>query len=133
MDQKILFKILIIIWISCCAFFDWKKGEVSNWLTIPPLIGTALYVVIWDHTNLFLFLGALLGTMILFFLNAMGGADMKILSTLTGLWSQAFWAAALAQGIWGLMVLIKKGKHTNFRAIPAMAVGTIICFIWFLI
>lgn len=133
MDQKIFLKILILIWLNVCAFFDWKKGEVSNWLTIPPLIGTALYVAVWDRTNLYLFIGALMGTMLLFFLNAMGGADMKILSTLAGLWVLAFWIAMLAQGIWGLVVMIRKGKHATFRAIPAMAVGSMISFIWFLL
>ena len=133
MDQKIFLKIIIVIWLSVCAYFDWKKGEVSNWLTIPPLIGTVLYVAVWDHTNLYLFLGALIGTIIFFFLNAMGGADMKVLSTLAGLWSQAFWIAVLAQGIWGLIVLLRNGKRATFRAIPAMAVGTVIGFIWILL
>lgn len=33
----------VLVWLSVCAWFDWKSRRVSNWLTLPVL-GVALVV-----------------------------------------------------------------------------------------
>lgn len=133
MVQTIYFQILILIWLVICAWSDWKSGEVSNWLTIPPLVGAAIYALVEGQTSMILFFGALGGLTLLFFLNAMGGADVKILSILAGIWPMAFWGALLAQGVWGVVVLLRKGRRTTFRAVPAISIGAVMVFLWLLI
>jgi Flp pilus assembly protein protease CpaA len=61
--------------------------------------------------------------MVLFLLNGIGGADVKVLTALAGLWPAAMIAALVVQGTWGLLVLIRKGKGVEFKAIPAYALG----------
>ncbi len=133
MVQTIYFQILILIWLAICAWSDWKSGEVSNWLTIPPLVGAAIYALIEGQTTMILFISALGGLTLLFFLNAMGGADVKILSTLAGIWPVAFWGALLAQGVWGVVVLLRKGRRATFRAVPAISIGAVMGFLWLFI
>lgn len=129
MVQGYLFQILILIWLGVCAWQDGKHGEVSNWLTIPPLVGAAAFAVYQGQQTVFLFLGALAGLTILFFLNAMGGADVKALAVLAALWLPAFIGAMVAQGVWGLVTWLRKGRQAEFRALPAMTVGALIVFI----
>ena len=130
MVQEIYFQILIIVWLGVCAYLDAKTGEVSNWLTIPPLLGAAVYAVFNGQQAIYFFLAALGGLTILFFIHAMGGADVKILATLAGICPFAFWGALITQGIWGVVILLRKGRRSTFRAIPAISAGAIISFIY---
>ena len=129
MVQGYLFQILILIWLGVCAWQDGKHGEVSNWLTIPPLVGAAAFAVYQGQQTVFLFYGALAGLTILFFLNAMGGADVKPLAVLAAIWLPAFIGAMVAQGVWGLVTWLRKGRQAEFRALPAMTSGALIVFI----
>jgi len=73
-----------------------------------------------------IFAAALLGVFISFYFGSIGGADAKILVVLAGFWPAALIGSLLAQGIWGLIVLLRKGRDEKFRAIPSYAAGTMI-------
>jgi len=127
MDTKIFIKISLIIWLLICAWEDLKKGEVSNWLTIPPLVFAA-FLVVYTRDNLVMFFSTLAILVLFYYLNALGGADVKILLALVGLWPVGFWGALIVQGIWGFILMLRKGKKAEFRAVPSFAIGALLVF-----
>ena len=129
MVQDTIYKIILIIWLCVCAWLDWRYGEVSNWLTIPPMVAAGVYVLINGGNAPWIFIGAVLAVFVLFYLGSIGGADAKILSTLAGFWPAALVGSVLEQGIWGLVILLRKGRKANFHAIPSYAAGTVISLI----
>jgi Flp pilus assembly protein protease CpaA len=87
------------------------------------MVGGILYAAVIRPERLLFVCAAFAILFILFLLNGIGGADVKVLTGLAGLWPVVMIAALLVQGIWGLIVLIRKGRGAEFRAIPAYAVG----------
>ena len=126
MVQETIVKIILLIWLAGCAWQDWRVGEVSNWLTLPPMAAAGVYALLAGGDTLLIFIAALIGVFILFCLGSLGGADAKILVVLAGLWPAAFLGAILVQGIWGIIVMLRSGRSTTFRAIPTYAAGAII-------
>jgi Flp pilus assembly protein protease CpaA len=123
MYQEWAIAILSIIWLVVCAIQDAKTGEVSNWLTLPGMAAGILFsfFIGWERVA---FAGAaLLATLLFFFLGSMGGADVKVLTGLAGLWPAAMIAAFIVQGLWGAVVMVRKGRGSEFRAIPSYAIG----------
>jgi prepilin peptidase CpaA len=126
MTQLNLLWLIIWFWLIICAFFDWRKGEVPNWLTLPGMAAGIVYVIA-VHPERLIFLGVAFVALIgLFLLKGLGGADVKVLTALAGLWPLAMIVALLVQGIWGLLVLIRKGRGAEFKAIPAYALGAVL-------
>ena len=101
-------------------------GEVSNWLTLPFMAAAGVYALMTGGDALLIFIAALIGVFILFYLGGLGGADAKILAVLAGFWPAAFLGALLVQGIWGIIVMLRSGRFATFRAIPTYAAGAII-------
>jgi len=130
MTEQMIISAFVMIWLAVCAVQDWKHGEVSNWLTVPAMAFGMGYSVYAGRERMILCAAALVGLMLLYILGSLGGADVKVLVALAGLWPQAMLAALLVQGIWGMVVLIKKGKGAEFRAIPAYALGAAISIVF---
>jgi prepilin peptidase CpaA len=69
------------------AFCDWRRGEIPNWLTLPPIVvapfayGLAFGIESALHSAAAAFLCALV-PYILFRRGAMGGGDVKVFSAL---------------------------------------------------
>ena len=129
MNEQIIISIIVMGWLAACAVQDWKYGEVSNWLTIPGMITGMIYAAFAGSERLILCVAALAGLSLLYILGSIGGADIKVLIALAGLWPAAMLGALLVQGIWGMVVLIKKGRGAEFRAIPAYALGAAISIV----
>jgi len=125
--QDTIFKIILLIWLCGCAWQDWRVGEVSNWLTLPPMVASGLTALLAGGDKLVIFSVALISVFILYYLGNFGGADAKILVGLAGLWPAAFLAAILVQGGWGLVLMLRKGRSAGFRAVPTYAAGALIC------
>lgn len=123
MTQSILVCLVTWIWLAVCAFYDWQHGEVPNWLTIPGMAAGVLYAAVLHQERLLILIITFIILLVLFLLNGIGGADVKVLTALAGLWPAAMFAALLVQGTWGLLVLIVKGRGVEFKAIPAYALG----------
>ncbi len=103
---------------------DWRKREVSNLLTIP------LYLVSMPVAIIRFFQGDVVPLAIISILTLaafegwMGGADYKILASLTALWSLGGLAALLAAGIWGvIVVLFTRDRFSTFPGVTGMAFG----------
>ena len=116
------------VWLVICAVYDAKDGEVPNWLTLPGMAAGVLYALIKGGDRLIIMLAAFGLLIVLFILGSTGGADVKVLTGLSGLWPVAMIAAFFVQGLWGIVVLIKKGRGSEFRAIPSYAVGALLSF-----
>ena len=121
--------IMVIIWLAECAVIDARHGEVSNWLTLPGMAAGIIYAITAGGDRLLLLIVAFGALLLLFILGSMGGADVKVLTALAGLWPAALFTAFLVQGIWGIIVLIKRGRGSEFHAIPAYAVGALLSMI----
>ena len=115
-----------IIWLIICAILDARFGEVPNWLTIPVMFIGIIYAIFigWERVGLVAI--AFVALIILFYLGSMGGADVKVLTALAGLWPAAMIAAFITQGLWGIVVIIKNGRGSEFRAIPSYALGALL-------
>ena len=129
MSKQLIIVGIVMVWLLVCAFFDWKHGEVPNLLTLPGMAAGIIYAFIIGGDRLIILVAAFIGLMVLFILKSMGGADVKVLTALAGLWPAALLAALLAQGIWGAVVLLRKGRGAEFRAIPAYALGAAVSVI----
>ncbi len=58
--------------------------------------------------------------------DAYKSVDVKVLTALAGLWPAALFSALVVQGIWGIVVLKRRGCGNEFRAIPAYALGALL-------
>ena len=123
MNEELIISVVVMVWLAVCAFQDWKHGEVSNWLTVPAMAIGMITAALNGRDRLIICVAAFIGLMLLYILGSLGGADVKVLVALAGLWPAAMLAALLVQGIWGVVVLLKQGKGAEFRAIPAYALG----------
>ena len=130
MSESALVFVILCAWLAVCAWFDWRKGEVPNWLTLPGMAGGILYAAVLRPERLLLVGASFTILFILFLLNGIGGADVKVLTGLAGFWPSMMVAALLVQGIWGLILLIRKGRGAEFRAIPAYALGAALSVIF---
>ena len=109
---------------------DWRKREVSNLLTIP------LYLIGMPFAIYRFFQGDVVPLMIISVLTLaafegwMGGADYKILASLTALWSFGGLIALLVAGIWGgIVVLFTRNRFSTFPGVTAMAFGVALAFL----
>jgi len=123
MMREWIIALISVIWLTVCAIQDARTGEVSNWLTLPGMAAGIIYSAFIGWDRVAIVGAALAATLLLFFIGSMGGADVKVLTGLAGLWPTAMIAAFLVQGIWGMIVIIRKGKGSEFRAIPSYALG----------
>ncbi len=130
MTREWIIAAVSILWLAVCALQDAKTGEVSNWLTLPGMAAGLVYSVVFGWERVLILAAALLATMLFFFLGSMGGADVKVLVGLAGLWPTAMIAAFLVQGIWGMIVIIRNGRGSEFRAIPSYAVGALLSVVF---
>jgi prepilin peptidase CpaA len=72
---------------TTAAFCDWRRGEIPNWLTLPPIVvapfvyGLAFGIEYALHSLAAAFLSALV-PYLLFRRGAMGGGDVKVFGAL---------------------------------------------------
>jgi len=122
---------IALIWLLFCAWQDWKKRSVSNWLTIPAIV-VAVGLRVWLDYSLYgsvplylLGMSALIvaAAGIGYLAKLMGGADAKvvialaIVSPILAIWA---WIGAI---LWWLMLrvyaLIRKDKD-KLPPLPGM-------------
>jgi Flp pilus assembly protein protease CpaA len=123
--------LLCLLWLSLCAYFDLRTRHIPNWLTLPaiPLAIMAAWLVRsaeTDQVNEYLFqLGFLsLSLLIAWRYHLLGGADLKILLTLSlaSPWLLvAAWMGVVLYFI-GLAILAKK-RSARFAGVPGFALG----------
>jgi hypothetical protein len=115
----------IFVLMILAAVQDYKTREVSNWITVPLFIGGM--VVILVHQNLLLIIVSL----ILLFIwqkGWMGGADVKVLIGLLGIWSTSAFISIFAIGIQGLITRLRAKKSAP--GLVAIAAGVGLTYLW---
>ena len=132
LDDGIIIPILSLIWLIICAIMDWKNGLISNWLTMTGMFFGILNASLNGVDRVFFTIVVFTGCLILFLLRGLGGADVKVLTGLAGLWPAAVFGALVMQGIWGIVTMVRSGKNAKFRAIPSYALGAAASLIFIL-
>ncbi len=110
---------------------DWRRREVSNWITIPLfLLGLAGAAGWWLCGHLPIPALAILSFLLFWRLGWLGGADVKILAGLWGLWPLGGLAAILGLGLWGLLaILLRRSPSIRIPGVVAMAFATGLTFL----
>jgi Flp pilus assembly protein protease CpaA len=123
---------ILLIWLAVCAVQDWRKREVSNWLTLPVFfLGILFALGVGGETlaltliTLFVFLGARA------IWKAQGAADIKVLVALAALWPQALFAALIVTATWSLLLIIRGQGKGGYAGVPPMAFGSFLVMILF--
>lgn len=111
---------------------DFRRGEVSNWISIPLLViglGGALVHISTDWLAGILPSLAISILTLAAFKGWMGGADWKILVGLFGLWPLAGLAALITAGVWGGVAILRSGdRNARFPGVAAFALGVALTF-----
>jgi prepilin peptidase CpaA len=107
------------------AVTDWRRGEIPNWLTFPPLVVGPLYWLLvggFNSAGLQLMLYSIAGILVcsavpylLWRRNALGGGDVKIVAAMGGLvlvyrGLEFVLAGLIASALYALLRLAWEGK-----------------------
>ena len=114
----------IVAWLGLCAWQDWQGRQVSNWLTLPPLL-LALGLRLSGHAK-----GAspllvliLAGVLVAWLGRWIGGADAKVLAALALLDTRlALWSWLGATAWYGVLLAYSRfvAKDRNRIRLPGM-------------
>ena len=109
---------------------DCRKREVADWLTWPPFVAGLMALVVRVADLDLLPLVVSLFLLAAWYLDWVGGADVRIWIGLWGLWPLAGFLALLVTGLWGLvLVLGGRGKEKIPALVStALAVGSLFTF-----
>ncbi len=124
MTEHAFLEIVILTWLAACAVADTRKGEVPNALTLPAVLAgaTLAFSSGWERTAVFA--AVLTVAVLMYSIGLIGGADVKVLVALGGLWPQILPVVVLGVSVWGLVRWAIGGKG-RFRAVPPMAVAAL--------
>jgi prepilin peptidase CpaA len=114
---------LLVLWLVGCAWSDLRRRQVGNHLTLPVLGAAVVAAVVQGGEALMRLglVGLVLG--VVWQKGGMGGADVKILLALAGLWPAGLLGALAALLIAGLVKMLRRQGRVRYAAVPAMAVG----------
>lgn len=123
---------ILLIWLAVCAVLDWRKREVSNWLTLPAFflgifyaLGVGGETLALTSITLVVFLGARAAW------KAQGAADIKVLVALAALWPQALFAALIITAIWSVIRIARGQGKAAYAGMPPMAIGSLLVLVVF--
>lgn len=124
----------VLVWLSVCAWFDWKSRRVSNWLTLPVMIVAILVRVTGYFAGDWRFVWLLSILVLLgWAANLVGGADAK--ASLAIIWIDPHLAVWAWTGgvIWYISVLVFSRNAEKTFCLPGMlgftfGIFTNICF-----
>ena len=113
--MDLILRMGIVVWLGFCAYYDSRTGEVSNLLTFPILVFGGLLAGLNGWQSLVFYMVVLLALSFFYFLGGVGGADIKILGALSGLWPLGLVTVLMGILAWvvGRRLL---GQRGNFRA-----------------
>jgi Flp pilus assembly protein protease CpaA len=112
--------ILIALWLLACAAFDLRKGAVPNGLTLPVLFIGAGAAILGGVETTVIFVGVFRFLVTLYGFGLMGGADVKILAALAGLWPGCLIAITAGLALWVVIRRVRM-RGEDFYAVPPMA------------
>ncbi len=128
---------IILSWLVICAWQDWHKREVSNGLTMPPLIlALGLRLVGMGHGPLLLLALILAAVLVTWLGRWLGGADAKVLAALALLDMRlALWAWVGATLWYALLFVYSRciAKDCDRIRLPGMLgflIGAGVYWLW---
>jgi Flp pilus assembly protein protease CpaA len=117
-----VFELAVVIWLAICALWDARTGEVPNVLTLPFLAFGALVALWggWGSVAIFSLTLSILG--VFYALGGIGGADVKILAAVAGLWPESLLEIVMGVVLW---TAVRKllGRRGSFRAVVPMLIS----------
>ncbi len=115
---------VLTILVILAGIQDWRKREVTDWLTWPMFIGGIVSAILYAVRLDFSSLTVSIFLLIAWYFDWLGGADVRVLVGLWGLWPLAGFLALLATGLWGLvLVLRRRGKENSCSGIYCFCCG----------
>ena len=116
-------EMLVALWLVPCAIQDWRRHEISNWLTVPPFL-LACGLGAWQalHGN-FLFLIVLGVAYLGFRLGWIGPADGKIIASLAAFSPPALFLGFAAMALWFGAKRLRGEKDARLPAAVGFAAG----------
>ena len=117
------FSVLLLMILA--AVQDYKTREVSNWITVPIFISGVVVMCVSRPPI------AIIVSLILLFIwhkGWMGGADVKALVGLLGIWSTAAFVSIFAIGVQGLITRLRGKKSAP--GLVAIAAGVGLTYLW---
>ena len=117
------FSVLLLMILA--AVQDYRSREVSNWITVPLFIGGVVIMLV--HQN-FLLIIVSLTLLFIWHKGWMGGADVKALVGLLGIWSTAAFVSIFAIGVQGLITRLRGKKSAP--GLVAIAAGVGLTYLW---
>ncbi|HUW08277.1 MAG TPA: A24 family peptidase [Anaerolineae bacterium] len=112
-------------WLGTMSFSDLRTRQVSNWLTLPPLLGILAWQLAHGRWQVLVSLPLIYS---LWRLGILGGADAKVLMALFGLWPTLEFAVFFCLGyvIIALPILAwrrrRQGKPLLSERTPAVPI-----------
>jgi Flp pilus assembly protein protease CpaA len=117
--------LVMFAWLLICAIQDWRSREVSNWLTLPPLLLVFCLHLAGLIQGPLLPLLAVIAFLLVFWQRGwIGGADAKASLALALLNVQVFAWAWLGLGAWYLGLRLVYGRKCD-RRLPAFVGFTV--------
>jgi Flp pilus assembly protein protease CpaA len=120
-------ELAVVIWLAICTLWDARTGEVPNFLTQPFLALGGLVAIWggWGSVAIFTLTLSILGAF--YALGGVGGADVKILAALAGLWPESLWVILIGLILWvaGRKLL---GRRGSFRAVVPIFIGVVVAW-----
>jgi len=115
----------VFILMILAAVQDYRNREVSNWITVPLFIGGVAIILV--HQNLLLIIVSLL-LLFIWHKGWMGGADVKVLVGLLGVWATSAFVSIFAIGVQGLIARLRAKKSSP--GLVAIAAGVGLTYLW---
>ncbi len=123
--------VAIEVWLSLGAFYDLRRREVPNWLTLPVLAVAFIWRLFHPNATA---LGVFVLTLVFWLSGLIAGGDTKGLMVL-GLLNPTLyaWAWIGAGGMWGLWRIIKRERNYPGYLGILLGVSTyhILCCVFF--
>jgi Flp pilus assembly protein protease CpaA len=127
-----LLLLTVFVWLLACAVQDWNSREVTNWITLPPLvIAVILRLAGFAHEPLLPVLVVIALLFMTWLRNRIGGADAKVSLALALLDMNVFIWAWLGLGLWYLGLRLYYGRKCDKRlpAFVGFAVGVAVLLV----
>jgi Flp pilus assembly protein protease CpaA len=119
---ELLIRMGVVAWLVLCAIWDTRTGKIPNTLTLPALVLGGIAAGLAGTESMAFYAVVLFISSAAYFLGWMGGADVKILAALAGLWPLGLMTVLAGSFLWvvGRRIVGAKG---NFRAGLPMALA----------